>query len=121
MKYKDTLKKLYEGENMEYTDALDIDKPEQDTSCEECYEISLASQVKVKSDANTFIPEDLGMDEDQFEDFKNKVLNGETALVFDENDDNPTLVSIVYEDGLEAFDIPKVVLELVSDEIEDEE
>lgn len=118
--YKDTIKALYEAEKMDYNDAVDIDETVQDDEYEDEdteieSDVTLASMVTV-IDASLYTAEDLGMNEDQLEEFKTKVDNGDIAIVFDEDDDNPNLVDIVFEDGLEAFKIIKSNLELAEDE-----
>lgn len=103
MDYKAIFKKLSESDvvedEIEATDPVEIE------------EILLGSIVKVL-DASTYTPEDLSLTDEEFEEFKVKVDAGDTAIVFDEDDDNPELVDIVFEDGLEIFRIPKLDLEL---------
>jgi hypothetical protein len=86
-------------------------------------EINIGSLVKV-IDADSFTAKDLDMTDDEFEEFQDKVEAGAQAVVFNEDEDDPTLVDIVFEDGLEAFKVPKVNLEdldLEKDAEEDEE
>jgi len=73
-------------------------------------EINIGSLVKV-IDADSFTAKDLDMTDDEFEEFQAKVEAGAQAVVFNEDEDDPTLVDIVFEDGLEAFKVPKVNLE----------
>ena len=82
-------------------------------------DITLGAMVKVQ-DASSFTAEELGVDEDDFEEFKIKVAAGEYAIVFDIDNDNPALVDIVFEDGLEIFLIPRLMLELIEDEEEED-
>jgi hypothetical protein len=82
-------------------------------------DIHLGSMVKVQ-DATSFTAEELGIDDEDFGDFKIKVDAGEYAIVFDIDDDNPSLVDIVFEDGLEIFMIPRLVLAIVEDDEEED-
>jgi hypothetical protein len=67
-------------------------------------------------DASSFTAEELEIDEEDFEEFQKAVESGLQAVVFDVDDDDESLVDIVYESGLEIFKIPKLMLNLVIDE-----
>ena len=135
MTYKDTLKKLYEAEDMDYQEATDIsdevvDEPVEEIEDEVVEEgnedITVASMVTVV-DASSYTAEDLTdktgaaepFTDENLEDFITKVENKEVAVVFDEDNDNPNMVDIVYEDGLEVFNIIKSNLELAEDDVLD--
>jgi hypothetical protein len=77
--------------------------------------ICLGSMVHVIN-SEGLTAEGLGIDEDDFSDFLIKVAAGETAIVFDFDDENLALVDIVFEDGLELFFVPILMLELEEDE-----
>jgi hypothetical protein len=78
-------------------------------------EFDVGSLVTVV-DASSFTAEELELDEEDFEEFQAAVEAELTAVVFDVDDDDPNLVDIVYESGLEVFKIPKLMLNLVIDE-----
>lgn len=116
----------FEGEELDAVEEVPADEDlnldddyslEADEPVEE--DIALGAMVKVQ-DASSFTADELGVDEDDFEDFKIKVEAGEYAIVFDIDDDSPELVDIVFEDGLEIFKIPKLMLALVDDEEEED-
>lgn len=115
MDYKSIFLKLSESEDIsdETTDSSEIDY---DNSNVEESEIKLGSLVKVL-DASSYTATELVLDDDEFESFKLKVEDGLSAIVFDIDDDNTDLVDIVYEDGLEIFNLPKLNLEIVENEL----
>jgi hypothetical protein len=98
-------------EPIEDEEAIEEEEPADD--------IHLGAMVKVQ-DATSFTAEELGIEEDEFEDFKIKVEQGEYAIVFDIDDESPDLVDIVFEDGLEIFRIPKLVLSIVDEDAEED-
>ena len=119
MAYSDVLKELRKAEHLteseEYEEPLDTEEVPEETETPEEPEIELAMMVKV-IDADSFIADDLELSEEDFEAFKAKVEEGATAIVFDIDDDDPSVVDIVYEDGLEIFKIPKINLQEIADE-----
>ena len=128
---KDIMRKLCEHKgdeeevmpDEETTDELPEEMPVDEIPEDEPVEINIGSLVKV-IDADSFTAKDLDMTDDEFEEFQTKVEAGAQAVVFNEDEDDPTLVDIVFEDGLEAFKIPKVNLEdldFEKDAEEDEE
>ena len=136
MDYRKILKTLCEAEGVKETDDLETydddmipELPEEpvedeeviDEPVEETEPIVVGSQVVV-IDGSIYTAEELGLDNDEFELFIDKTDMNETAVVFDEDDDNPDLVDIVFEDGLEIFNIAKTNLEIFEPEaIEPEE
>ena len=120
---KAIMRKLCEHKGDEEDTDLDSEMPEEfpdEMPEDEPVEINIGSLVKV-IDAESFVAKDLDMTDDEFEEFQAKVEAGTQAVVFNEDEDDPTLVDIVFEDGLEAFKIPKANLEDLDLEKEAEE
>ena len=125
---KAIMRKLCEHKGDEEDTDLDSEMPEEfpdempedEIPEDEPAEINIGSLVKV-IDADSFTAKDLDMTDDKFEEFQAKVEAGAQAVVFNEDEDDPTLVDIVFEDGLEAFKIPKANLEDLDLEKEAEE
>lgn len=126
MDFKKILKTLCEADGVKETDELETydDEmiPEEDPtgelpieSDEDAEPVTVGSQVIV-IDASVYTAEELGMEHDDFENFITKADANEPAIVFDEDDDNPELIDIVYEDGLEVFNLPKTNVELFTPE-----
>ena len=115
MDYKAIFKKLSES---------DFDDEEMETPIEDETEVEsnvvLGSVIKVL-DASSYTAEELNLTDEEFEAFQSKVEDGLTAIVFDIDDEQPELVDIVFEDGLEIFRIPKIALEVTEYESVDEE
>lgn len=76
--------------------------------------VDLGDCVRVV-DASPYTAESLEMDDEEFQEFIEKIEGRETALVFDVCDD-PRWVSIVFEDGLEAFGIHRLTITIVDDD-----
>jgi len=124
---KAIMRKLCEHKGDEGEEEVDpdLEMPEEEMPVDEIpedepAEINIGSLVKV-IDADTFTAKDLDMTDDEFEEFQAKVEAGAQAVVFNEDEDDPTLVDIVFEDGIEAFKVPKVNLEDLDLEKEVEE
>jgi len=112
MEYSKILKEFREEEK------LDELEPEVEAAPEvevDTSDIDLGSMVRV-IDGESFIADDLELSEEDFAEFQTKVESGSYAIVFDIDDDNPEVVDIVFEDGLEVFKIPKLNLEIIEDE-----
>lgn len=119
--YTDILKGQYAKERMMFRESSEMDDtaelPVEEQLEEDVPDIEIGQLVKV-IDAEAFTAEELEMDDDDFESFVSKVEEGEVAIVFNENDDNSTLVDIVFENGLEAFNIPKINLQITDVDID---
>lgn len=87
---------------------LDLELPEETEEVDSTIDVgSLVSVV----DSGAFTAEELSLSDDEFEDFKSKVDAGELAVVFDVDDDDINKIDIVFEDGLEIFNLPRVALQ----------
>lgn len=80
--------------------------------------LGIGTQVTVQ-DSGSFTAEELGMTEDDFATFHQKVEESAYAVVFDINDEDQNKVSIVFEDGFEVFDIPRIILAPFAEELDD--
>lgn len=126
MAFKDIKKVLCEEEGFvpteipEFEDAIEeVDAIETSTEVSDC-DIYLASKVKV-IDIEGLVPADHDMDEDALTNLQAKVDAGTKAIVFDEIEEDESLVSIIFEDGLEVFRIEKSRLQCCDDDEEEDD
>ena len=123
MKYSDVLRDCRKAENL--TEAVEDEMPELSEMPEEEMEtpedavepseIELGSMCKV-IDADALTAADLGLSDEDYEEFKAKVEEECYCIVYDINDDDDTLVNIVFEDGMEVENVPKINLQTIEDE-----
>lgn len=105
----------------EFEDAIDSIDDDIDVIEEPACEIFIGSSVSIIELGEDFDPSEHQLDDDEYEELQSKVEDGEKAIVFDELDDDPSKVSIVFENGLEVFSIPKTMLTCHDDEDDDNE
>ena len=74
--------------------------------------VYLADVVEVL-DTSVYSADSIEGDEEDFKDFLDKVAAGETALVFDVDEDDPRWVSIVFGDGLEVWNIHRLTINVI--------
>jgi len=127
MKYSDALHECRKAERLTESPEDELDNLDELPELEDAPEtevevpvIELGMQVNV-IDADSFVAEDLGLSEDDFEEFKAKVEEKAYAIVYDINDDDDTIVNIVFEDGMEVENIPKINLVEIDEEEPDPE
>ena len=105
----DKFKKLFEevDEDMEEVESeFDEESEELPES-----EIVVGSIVTVM-DASSFTADELELTDEDYDSFVSKVDAGETAVVFDIDDEDENKIDIVFSDGLEIFNFPRLALEL---------
>jgi hypothetical protein len=125
MEYTRILKEMRDEEKLDDIDDLEEFKPlelpedgdESEDELPKGEDIELGTLVKVV-DVDSLDADSLDLSEDDFEDFKSKVEDGDIAIVFDIDidDDDATVADIVFRDGFEVFKIPTVNLEVTDDE-----
>jgi len=64
-------------------------------------------------DTSVYSADTIEVDEEDFQDFLNKVAAGETALVVDVDEVDPRWVSIVFSDGLEVWNIHRLTINVI--------
>lgn len=97
-----------DGIKIEFVEGVEIFEfpPEEDRVA-----LDIGDVVKLVN-PSVYTPELLDMDETEFQEFLKKAATGETALVFDVDDDYPQYVGVIWEDGLEAVNIHRMTLKI---------